>query len=152
MQTILNVSTNLLRDYTDFEKVNDNWNILSYLNYNYDINAALSFSKLFFPDFIEENGCIVLSFLYNKENFNEWFDEFNGNKSEIEKMCNLYELKDFFHIKDERNEEVLREFGKVIQKSWEINLSILFPQKKFCIKVFEEYNSLFLTLYQVGAA
>lgn len=149
MKTILNIPTNLLREYSDFEKVNNNWNILSYLNYNYDINAALSFSKLFFPDFIESKGCVVLSFLYNVENFNEWFEEFNGNVSEVEKMCNLYELKDFFHINSENNEDALQEFGKVIQKVWEINLSILFPQKKFCINVFEEYSSLFITLYQV---
>ena len=149
MKTNLNLSTNILKDYTDFERANTNWNILSYLNHNYDLNTALAFSKLFFPDFIEEKGCIILSFLYNYENMEEWYEEFNGKISEVEKMCNLYELKDFFHINGENNDLAFNELGKVLQISWALNLNRLFPEKEFKVDIFEEYNSLFITLYQI---
>lgn len=76
-------------------------------------------------------------------------EEFNGNISEVEKMCNLFELKDFFHINGENNDIALNEFGKVLQISWALNLNQLFPEKEFKIDIFEEYNSLFITLYQI---
>lgn len=147
--SIINFSANVLKDYSDFEKVNDNWNMLSYLNYNFDQNTAIAFSKLYFPDFIEYEDCVILSFLFNIENFNEWFEEFSGERRNIEKMCNLYEVKDFFHINSsEMDEDSLKLFADILSTVWSINLSKLYPQKKFKIDVFKEYESLYITFYQ----
>ena len=147
--SIINFSENLLKDYSDFEKVNDNWNMLSYLNYNFDLNAAIAFSKLYFPDFVEHEDCVILSFLFRSENFREWFEEFNGNIRETEKMCNLYEIKDFFHINsNEVDKETLKVFANILSTTWRINLGKLYPSKCFKIDVFEEYESLYITFYQ----
>jgi hypothetical protein len=148
-KTLIDLDLTLLKSYKNFQDANENWNILSYLNYKYDMNAALAFSKFFFPDFIEVKGCIVLSFLYNQETFESWFRELNGEISEVEKMANLYELKDYFHINTDSEPEV-DVFGQILKKSWEMNLSILYPEKKFIIKLFEEYNSKFITFHTVS--
>jgi hypothetical protein len=149
--SIINFSENILKEYSDFEKVNDNWNILSYLNYNFDTNAAIAFSKLYFPDFVEYEDCIILSVLFNLETFNEWFEELNGNIKEVEKMCNLYEVKDFFHINrgDEIDEETLKIFANLLSTAWAISLNKLYPSKRFKIDTFEEYDSLYITIYQI---
>jgi hypothetical protein len=155
MKTLLDIDKNVLIDYQDFDKVNENWHIGSYLNMNYDLNAAVAFSKLFFPDFIEIEGCIILAIRYDKEVFKQWQKELKGNTSEVEKMCNLYELKDFFHIniKDDQNEnyyeKALDYLGMSLKNSWDINLSKLYPDRKFKVEVFEEYDSKFITLFTV---
>lgn len=51
-KNIFKLNISLLSDYDEFLNANpDNWNIVSYLNLKYDTNAALAFSKFFFPDF-----------------------------------------------------------------------------------------------------
>lgn len=147
-KNIINLNTDLLSDYLDFERVNSDWNIGKYLNFNYSLNDALAFSKFFFPTFIFYKGCVVLEDRFDKETFELWFDKFNGEVSKIEKMCNLYELKDFFHINSEDNSiERLKQLGIILQQSWRINLDKLFPQISFEIIVFEEFEELFITIY-----
>ena len=147
--SIISFSEHILKDYIDFEKVNDNWNMLSYLNCNFDQNAAIAFSKLYFPDFTECEDCILLSFIFNLENFKDWFEELNGNRKEIEKMCNLYEIKDFFHINgDDNSNESRKIFADILSTTWSINLKILYPLRCFKIDIFEEYESLYITFYQ----
>lgn len=145
-KTLVELDLSLLDSFSAFHDANKDWNILSYLNYKYDMNAALAFSKFFFPDFTEVRGCVVISFLYNPETFESWFSELRGEVSEVEKMANLYEIKDFFHINTPKKID-LDAFGKILKKSWEINLNALYPQKKFHVKLFEEYDSKFITFH-----
>ncbi len=148
MKTNVELNLDILNEYTDFEKVNSNWNILSYLNYKYDTNCAVAFSKFFFPDFIEFKGGIFIGFLFNEKNVSQWFDEFGNDISSVEKMANLYEIKDFFHINDNENPEIIEEFAKVLIRVWSLNLKELFPKINFQVKVFEEYDSSFITFYR----
>lgn len=154
MKEIIKLNHNILKEYDNWAKANPDWNISSYLNFYYDINAAIAFSKLYFPDFLEKKGCVLLSFRYNENIFNDWYEEFSGNISNIEKMCNLYELKDFFDInKDEyilnNLSEMLETFGNILKTSWELNLSKLYPNSAFKVDVFEELDSKFITLYSI---
>ena len=155
MKTLLDINKNILIDYQDFDNVNENWNIGSYLNTFYDINSAIAFAKLYFPDFIEEKNCVILSLRYDKGIFEQWHKESKGNVSEIEKMCNLYELKDFFHINpiefnsEEEYQKVIDVLGEVLKKSWDINLKLLYPNNQFKVVIFEEYESKFITFYSL---
>lgn len=148
IKSILSIDEEKLSSYREFSEINANWNILSYLNYNYDINAAIAFSKLFFPDFKIVKDCIVLAFLYNEANFEDWYKEFDGSVPLTEKMSNLYELKDFFHINQEAvDSDMILMFGNALKKIWEINLKQLFPARNFIVDLFDEYNSQFITFY-----
>jgi hypothetical protein len=152
MKTLINVDSSVLIDYDEYKSVNKDWNITSYLNTFYDLNTAIAFSKFYFPDFIEVSGCIILACRYNEEIFMNWFKELKGDIVLIEKMCNLYELKDFFHINtskysEEEYDKSLNIFGVILKKSWEINLKSLYPNKTFHVQLFEEENSKFITIY-----
>ena len=150
MRTNISVNPNLLDEYSDFQKVNSDWSILSYLNMKYDINSAIAFSKLFFPDFILKENCILLSFFFNSQTFESWHSQMKGDISSIEKMCNLYEINDFFHINSPQvNEEIIKEFSYILKKAWEINLLKLFPERQMRVDVFDQYNSTFITLYTI---
>jgi hypothetical protein len=153
MKTLLNTNKKILTEYIAWENANKgNWNILSYLNQFYDLNAAIAFSKLFFPDFIERDGCIILEIRYDEKIFNDWYKKFNGNCSKIEHQCNLYEVGDFFHINqsfssEEIYDESVRELSKILKKSWEINCQLLFTNKKIIVDVFDQYNRTYITLF-----
>ncbi len=154
-KSLLNINLSVLKEYNDFESLNkENWDITSYLNLNYDMNAALAFSKLYFPDFIEKDGCILLAFRYNEQVFKDWFVHFEGNVKLIESICNSYEVMDYFINNRLVNESLedynktLDEFAKALKNSWEINCQLLFPDKRIVVDIYEEYNTTRITLYQ----
>lgn len=151
MHTIIPADLNLLDDYADFHEINQNWSILSYLNMKYDINSAIAFSKLFFPDFVVKDNCVILSFLFNSEIFEDWYSQMNGDISSIEKMCNLYEINDLFHINPTgANRNSIIELSRILKNAWELNLLNLFPERQMRVIIFDQYNSTFITLYTVS--
>lgn len=154
--SLFEVDTNTLKDYEVLKELNSRrWNIGEYLNLKYDLNAAIAFSKLYFPDFIEHQGCVLLGFTFNESTFMQWHEIFKGDVSAIEKKCNLYEIADFFQLNrsvDESPESYNRaidEFSKALKISWEINCKILFPDKNIIVEVFDEYNTTRITLYSL---
>lgn len=151
---LFDINLNLLKEYNDIKKLNpDNWDIASYLNLKYDMNAAIAFSKLYFPDFIEKDGCIILGFLYDKITFNEWYERFNGDTTAIESMCNSYDVMDYFGLNRSQDEspdlfnQIIDEFAKILKKSWEANCKLLFPERKMIVEVYDQYNTTRITLF-----
>lgn len=152
--SLLDVDTSILKEYQDLEALNpDKWNIGEYLNLKFDLNAAIAFSKLYFPDFVEREGCILLGFTYNEETFKQWYEIFNGDIPAIESKCNLYEIADYFllnrPVDDSLNSynQAIDEFSKLLKTSWEINCKILFPDRGIIVEVFDEYDTTRITLH-----
>ena len=149
MKTNLKIDLSILDEYDDYAKANsDNWNIQSYLNMKYDINAAIAFSKFFFPDFVEREKCIILESRYNEGIFDEWYNEFNGDIEEVEKASNFYDIKDFFNINGVGDVNQLEVLGIILKSILEINLKNLFPDKKFEIYLIENYGETSITFHQ----
>ncbi|MBL7866718.1 MAG: hypothetical protein JNM71_01735 [Flavobacterium lindanitolerans] len=154
-KSLIDINTDLLSEYNEIKVLNpDTWEIGEYLNLKYDMNAAIAFSKLYFPDFIEKDGCIILGHRYNEQVFKQWQDYFNGDVKAIESMCNSYEVMDYFQNNRPVTEsldfynQVIDELAKTLKKSWEINCQILFPDKKIVVEVYDEYDATRITLYQ----
>lgn len=154
---MIKLNLSLLEEYNANLEVNrGNWNIISYLNLKYDTNTALAFSKLFFPNFVEKKGCVVLDFLFDKKIFKDWFNEYKGNISGIEYMCNMYELKDYFHINDNYDDddiywERIFALGHALQRAWQINLKLLFPDRKFKVALVDDrkMDMYYITIFSV---
>ena len=156
MKTLVKINVSTLVDYEKWKAANlENWDISKYLNQFYDINAALALSKLYFPDFIEVNGCVVLLQRYDEQIFNQWHREFNGVISLIEEKCNLYEVADLFHINEveyptsEIYNEVIAGLANALKISWELNLKHLFLDRQFKVHVYDEYGSTYITIHSL---
>jgi len=154
MKKLIDINPNILPEYSSMADLNpNNWDIAEYLNLKYDINAAIAFSKLYYPDFIERNGCIILGFRYDEGSFIKWFEHFEGDIPEIEKHCNAYEIMDYFSINRDTEEsldlfnEKVNELAKVLKRSWEINCQLLLPDRKIIVEVYDEYDTTRITLY-----
>lgn len=151
MVTLIDIELNVLNGYTEWENANKgNWTICSYLNQFYDANAALAFTKFFFPTFIEKKGCTILDFRYDEMIFNQWYEKFEGDVSLVEKFCNLYDVADYFHINQvniERQTILIEELTNALIKAWQINCNLLFPSKKLIVERFKEHGETCITLY-----
>lgn len=118
------------------------------------MNAAFAFSKLFFPDFIEKDGCIILSFRYNEETFETWKQHFNNDITAIETACNMYQITDYFsnndvYESDEHFYEAVKAFSCALKTAWELNCKVLFPQRNIIVDVYDDREETKITLFAV---
>lgn len=146
---------NLIKEYSRNKELNKilnqgSFNWWSYINMKSDLQTALAFVKFFCPEMIEIDNCLVLKDRYVPELFNDWQSEYNDKKT-TETMTNLYEIKDFFHInrnEDEDEEKQYEVLGKALQYFWSRSFKEQFPDRIIKVNLFKEYGELFITVHE----
>ncbi len=121
------------------------------MNLKSDLQTALSFAKFYYPDIVELDGCFILKDKFSEKLYQSWKNECNGEKTCIEKMINLYQLRDFFHLNTEDDgnlEEQIRVLGDVLKLFWSMSFKERFPDRVFNVKVFDEDGELFITVFE----
>lgn len=147
------IDPSIISEFTSWKKVNeDSFTWWSYVNMKSDIQLALGFANFFCPDLLLKEDCVLLKDHFDEEVYFDWKKELNGNKTEIEKIMNFYEVRDFFHIHSDENdpfyEEQVKSLAKAIQFFWSLSFNYYFPDKKIVVTVFEEYNTTCITVYE----
>lgn len=118
------------------------------------IEDTLAVAKLLCPDFIEVNGCILISEFYNG-NFETLNKQFNEDRRKIEMFVNSWSLGDFFigaHDESIENDKIIMEFGKTLAYFWKRRLLEIFPDKKIKVELGENImgeSGLSITVYQL---
>lgn len=140
-------------EYTEFRDANEgNFTWWSYVNMKSDLKTALGFARFFYPDIIEVEGCFLLKDKFSEKYFDLWKKECRENKLNIEKMMNLYQVRDFFHMnadEDENVEEQIQALGKAIKLLWSLSFKDRFPSREIVVSLFEEDDAeLFVTVYE----
>jgi len=143
----------LIREYQEWKKANPNsFNWWSYVNLKADLQTALGFAKFFSPQLLEVDGCLILKDKFQKELLESWKEQFKDDKTSIEKMMNLYEVNDFFHINRNENEDEdaqVQVLGEVLKHFWSMTFKQNFPKRNIAVHVFKEYDEqLFITVYE----
>ncbi len=106
--------------------------IWDYLSQQGGASLAVACSYLFWPSFIEVNGCVLLEERYEPENFHEWWERLSGNIPEVEDMINHVHLWDIFYLdEDELPDGKLEELACVMAKCWECALSEALATRQF---------------------
>ena len=69
---------------------NPKFTLWDFINYKSDFDLAFAFCRLFFPEFIQVDGCVLLAEKYEPENFKEWKNNLNGNRRQLERDLESY--------------------------------------------------------------
>lgn len=144
----------IISEFIEFKNANEgNFTWWNYVNMKSDIKTALGFVKLFYPDIIEVEGCFLLKDKFSEKYFELWKNDCQNNKTNIEKMINLYQVRDFFHInvdeEDENLEEQIQALGEALKIFWSLSFKNRFPNREIVVSVFEEDDGeLFITVYE----
>lgn len=108
-------------------------------------------SRLFFPEFIVVDNCVLLYERYEENNFLAWKLKFPQENSAVEKMINHTHVYDLFgSIADNVSDSVFNQLCIVMKCSWRMTLKEVFPEKEFIIESSNddaEYGPT-LTFYQ----
>lgn len=142
----------LIAEFQEWKGANPNFTWWSYINLKADLQTALGFAKFFSPELIENDGCLILKDKYEEELFVSWSENCNGDKTAIEKMMNLYELSDFFHInrnEAEDEEAQINALGEVLKHFWSMAFKQKYSSRNIVVEVFKEFDDqLFITVYE----
>jgi hypothetical protein len=143
----------LISEFTLCKKANpDNFTWWNYVNMKTDLPTALGIANFFLPDLIIKKGCLILKDHFDEDVFNGWYKEFKGDKIQVEKAVNYYEIKDFFEIntdfEDPNIEKMLKSFSKKLQFMWMQNFKKKYPDKKIVVKLSHEYETICITVFE----
>lgn len=145
-------SDDLIEEYVDWEKANpNNFTWWSYVNMKADITTALAFSKFFYAELMEIDGYILLKDNFNLDRYLGWKKFCKNDKNPIERAMNTYEVRDFFHINtnydDDNIEEQIEALGEMLKFFWSLSFKQQFPDRNIVVELYEE-EVLCITVFE----
>jgi hypothetical protein len=144
----------IVGEFLEWKNANpDNFTWWNFVNIKADIDTALAFAKFYSPELLEIEGYCLLKDKFSPNVFEGWKRSCQNNKECVEKMMNIYQIRDFFHINtiDSENEnEKFKALGRILKFFWEITFEKNYPEKKLKVHLFEEDDGeLFITVYSL---
>lgn len=116
------------------EWLRPNLTLWDYLGARGTVELAAVFSKLFWPEFVEVERCILLAEQYDPEHFDHWRTHLRGDREAIERIINHVHIWDLFpggSPGDGNALHVAEYVAGVLLKSWECALKDTFPDRTF---------------------
>lgn len=142
----------LISEYDQWKKHNgSDFTWWDYLNIKFDLQTALSFSKFFYPEIIEMDGCFFLKDKFDAEQLESWKSSCDEDKTCVERMMNFYQIKDFFdqnQNEEENEEEQVVVLGSVLKLFWNMSIQHQLSDPTIVAELFEDRGDLFITVYK----
>ncbi len=107
--------------------------VWDYLGHRGDFELAFAFGKLFWPDFVEVEGCVLLEEQYDETSFRTWQREFEGDCARVEAMMNHVHVYDLFPEvpADHLDAQLFERLGRLLVQTWTHALKEAFPARAF---------------------
>jgi hypothetical protein len=139
--------TAMMPVFQQYKQENESWipdfDTWSYLNLRADADLAAAFTKLFWPDFVEVEGCVLLKRAYSPESFQEWMERFQGDERRVEATMNHVHIWDVFIASFDRQkypDELYEYLANALIFGWKQALSLAFPDKRFVFTLRHGYG------------
>lgn len=140
------------KEWKDYNGEKFTW--WSYLNMKANLDIALAFAKFFCPDVVIFENCFFLKDRFFMDNYVAWKNELN-DKTTIEKMMNLYSVRDFFHLNDCGDDfysQKIEALAISLQYFWNLSFLDRFPDRKIAVEIIDEGadDDIFITVYELN--
>ncbi|MFE5680215.1 hypothetical protein ACFQ7B_35255 [Streptomyces erythrochromogenes] len=130
-------------DPTEYSKIKtwvDEWGgDLDYVDYvkgNGDLALLAAFSRIFWPRFVEVQGCVLWDRVYEKSNFADWYENCSGDIRRIEMTLNRLRVWQLVDSRDvEEDSQALKFAAERIARAWRAALYAEFPGRSFVVGV-----------------
>jgi hypothetical protein len=105
--------------------------VWDFLNYRGGLHMAVAFGALFWPQFVEHEGCVFLSERFSVEAYEQWSAEL-PTRRDLEQMINHVHLWDLFaFFTDQSGDDAFEQLGLLLAKTWRCALADRFPDRDF---------------------
>lgn len=102
--------------------------------------AYLLAETLFFPQLIQVRGCVLIANRYDPTNFDDWWQEFDGDTAAVEKMINHLHLWDAFDPDGDAEHQAVAALADRVAQSWRAHAAAEFPDRTFTVDVVDDYG------------
>ena len=148
----------LIPELREFRKLNnEDFSIEDWISYEGNIKLTIAYSVLFWPNFIEYDGCVILENRFDTENFENWKNtEYFKSYAQIESVLNHFHILDFWGTDQKRDEATYDQIvylGNKLCEIYSAKLKVEFPEKQFTFSFngnekLEAYDEYEITFYQ----
>lgn len=139
-----------LREFQNWKTANgDHFSLRDYLFGVSNVEVAIAFTKLFWPDFVEHDGGVFLSEAFDIKIYEQWKAEFDRDIQSIEKVINHQHIDDILPGADNVSIDNLIYLGEALAQMWESRLNSAFPNRKFKVICNHEDQDIVVFFYQI---
>lgn len=104
---------------------------LGWLHAESDIETAVAFTALFWPELVEHDGGIFLREFFDPEVYEDWKRKLGSDTAAIERVMNHRHIADLLPGADGVGFKNLQHLGEVLAATWRARLASAFPQRPF---------------------
>ena len=145
----ISLNAEQLTDFQQWKKANDNdFSLWDYLFGSANIEIAIAFTKLFWPDFVEHEGGIFLSEAFDSQIYEQWKIELGNDVAAIEQVMNHQHIDDILPGAENASTDNLLYLGQALAQMWESRLKSLYPQRRFQVKCDRDEHTVAVTFFQ----
>ncbi|MBO1350723.1 MAG: hypothetical protein EBE86_026620 [Hormoscilla sp. GUM202] len=149
-QQISKLNPDKLPDFPQWKKVNnDDFSLWDYLFGVANVELAIAFTQLFWPDTLEHEGGIFLSSAFDRQIYEQWKAKLGNGITSIEQVINHQHIDDMLPGSEAVGTENIFYLGKAIAQMWESRLKLLYPQRRFEVNCDRVDYSVVVTFHQV---
>ncbi len=141
-------------DYSQLIPELPDWNngngidVDSWLGCKGDFQLAIAFTRLFWPSFVEHDGCVLFAG-FSPTTYSDFLASCNGDRAAVEAVMNHQHILDlFYHAAGEATREQLIYLGRVLKDIYAVKLKHDFPARTFTVD-FDEGPFEALVEYQL---
>lgn len=144
MKTEGSLDTSLLPDFQQWLSQNQPGqpHLWEYVRQRTNVDLAAAYASLFWPDFLEVEGCVLLAERYDPQEFAQWLEHFKGNTEQLERMLNHVHVYDLIldPAADAVDIQVWEHIGQALLHCWRAALRTQFPERAFGFSYATEPN------------
>ena len=108
---------------------------LDFLSAHTGLTEWIALSRVFLPQFVEVEGCVLWDRSYDPENFRTWRSALNGDVASIEATLNQFRLWQYIGIEEDAESEANAfALAQEIATSWRLTLGRAFPHRSFDVQ------------------
>lgn len=146
----ISLNTDRLLDFQQWKKANGgNFSLWDYLFGVANVEVALAFTKLFLPDFVEHEGGIFLSEVFDREIYKQWKAKLGNDITAIEQVINHQHIDDILSGTDKVGTDNLFYLGQAIKQTWESRLKSVYPNRRFEVCCNRDEYTVVVMFYQI---
>lgn len=143
------LNTEQMSDFQQWKKANsDDFSLWNYLSGAANVEIALAFTTLFWPDFVEHDGGIFLAEAFNQEIYEQWKAELGNDIAAIERVMNHQHIDDILPGAENVGIDNLVALGQVIEQMWDNRLKSCYPAQDFQVLCKKDEYTVVVTFCQ----
>ena len=130
-----------------------NWDVLDFLYAKGSALTALWYSHLFWPDFVEVDGMVVLTWSVasadDRRRLGEAVEAHGGDRRAVERAFNSVEAAWLFSALDTDEDEYVWLLGRLVEM-WGCRLHALYPDRRFVVMLedADDWNDVRIVFHQ----